>query len=694
MEREQRVEVLAPAGGRDALTAAVFAGADAVYLGGPMFSARANAVNFTREELREAVGFARERGVKVHVTVNTLLRDGELPKALDLAAFLAELSVDAVLVQDMGLFALLRKAAPALPLHASTQMSVHAPAGARFLSALGAKRVVLARELSLAEIREISENSAIELEAFAHGALCMCLSGQCYLSAVLGGRSGSRGRCAQSCRLPFAAPGGTGHDLSLKDLSFLKDLPELAAAGVCSAKIEGRMKRPEYVAAATACCRAAADGAPIPPELLADLRAVFSRSGFTDGYLRGKRGREMFGTRTKEDALDASGAVFRRLHALYRGERQRVAVRMRFSGETGKAPVLCVSDGTRSVSVTGSAPLERAEKAPASAERIEEQLKKTGGTPYFAEQIAVETDGLCAVPAAVLNGLRRSALEALGEKRRTAEPVPFAVPTLAFPPHQTEKYALRARFQSAGQLPGFSRLRGLERVYLPLETDRKVLEALRDAGIPAALDLPRAFWGEEEAVRRRMRAFMDAGFDAFRCGGLDGLALCREVGARVYGGFSLNAMNTAALDFFETAGAADMELSAELSGAQAASLAGTLPRGALVYGRLPVMLTRNCPLANAPGGCRRCKTPGSLTDRLGVRFPVRCTRLDGRFLYAELFNSVPVDLLDLSVNGIDFGLLYFTVENAVETARVLECAENRRAAARNRTRGLFTNGVL
>lgn len=694
MEQRRKVEVLAPAGGREALTAAVFAGADAVYLGGSLFSARANAANFTREELREAVSFARERGVKVHVTVNTLLRDDELPEALDSCAYLASLPVDAVLVQDMGLFSLLRKAAPSLPLHGSTQMSVHAPAGARFLSLLGAKRVVLARELSLAEIREISEKSEIELETFAHGALCMCLSGQCYLSAVLGGRSGSRGRCAQSCRLPFSAPGGTGHDLSLKDLSFSEHLDELAAAGVRSAKIEGRMKRPEYVAAATACCRAAADGAPIPAELLADLKAVFSRSGFTDGYLRGKRGREMFGTRTKEDALDASGAVFRRLHALYRGERQRVAVEMRFSGETGKRPALRVSDGTHTVSVLGDAPLERAERTSASPERIEEQLRKTGGTPYFAEKIAVETDGLCAVPAAVLNGLRRGALEALGEKRRTAEPVPFAAPALDFPPHRTEKYALRARFQSADQLPQISALRGLERVYLPLETDRRILEGLRDAGIPAALDLPRAFWGGEDAVRRRMQAWMDAGFDRFRCGGLDGLALCRELGARVSGGFTLNAMNTAALDFFGDAGLEDAELSAELSGVQIAALAGTLPRGALVYGRLPVMLTRNCPLANAPGGCRRCKTPGSLTDRLGVRFPVRCTRQEGRFLYAELFNSVPVDLLDLDVKNIDFGLLYFTVENAVEIARVLECAENRRAAARNRTRGLFAHGVL
>ena len=210
---------MAPAGGEDSLRAAVFSGADAVYLGGQAFGARANAKNFSREELRRAVAFCHARGVKVYVTVNTLIKEKEMPAALEFAKFLCEISVDAVLVQDIGLFSLLRQCAPELPLHASTQMSLHTPDGVRLLYGLGAKRAVLARELSLQEIREISRSCPIELEAFVHGALCMSVSGQCYLSAMLGGRSGNRGMCAQPCRLPFGAPGGTGHDLSLKDLS-------------------------------------------------------------------------------------------------------------------------------------------------------------------------------------------------------------------------------------------------------------------------------------------------------------------------------------------------------------------------------------------------------------------------------------------------------------------------------------------
>ena len=350
--KTKKIEVLAPAGNPAALKAAVFAGADAVYMGGSLFSARASAVNFSREEMREAVLFARERNVRVYVTVNTLLKDDELPEALDFCKFLCSVPVDGILIQDMGLFNILREACPGMPLHASTQMSLHTPGGAALLKELGASRVVLAREMSLKEIEEVSKKTDVELEAFVHGALCMSLSGQCYFSAMLGGRSGNRGRCAQTCRLPFAAPGGTGHDLSLKDMSFIDHIETLHNAGVCSAKIEGRMKRPEYVAAAVAACRKAADGEPVPENLLEHLNAVFSRSGFTDGYLSAHRGRIMFGTRTKEDVESANSAVFAQLHTLYKKEAQRVPVTFTLSAFAGENPRVTVSDGENEAVVT------------------------------------------------------------------------------------------------------------------------------------------------------------------------------------------------------------------------------------------------------------------------------------------------------------------------------------------------------
>ena len=358
----EQLEVLAPAGGWESLEAAVFAGADAVYLGGPAFGARANAKNFTREELARAAAFCHGRGVRLHVTVNTLLKDQELPQALEFVEFLCSLPVDAVLVQDMGLFALLRQRAPELPLHCSTQMSLHTPAGVRLLWELGARRAVLAREMSLSEMEEVRGACPMELEAFVHGALCMCVSGQCYLSAMLGGRSGNRGMCAQPCRLPFAAPGGTGHDLSLKDLSLLEEARQLGAAGICSLKIEGRMKRPEYVAAAVSACRHAVDQGAIPAQLAQDLEAVFSRSGFTKGYLTGKRGAAMFGVRRKEDVTQATEKVFAQLRGLYRGERQSVPITLEL-GEEGDQAVLLARD-REGREARASAPLEAAGRPP------------------------------------------------------------------------------------------------------------------------------------------------------------------------------------------------------------------------------------------------------------------------------------------------------------------------------------------
>ena len=349
-------EILAPAGGPEALKAAVYAGADAVYLGGPAFGARANAQNFSREELAQAVEFCHARGVRVHVTVNILLKEKELPQALEFAEYLCSLPVDAVLVQDVGLFSLLRQRAPQLPLHASTQMSLHTPAGAKLLWELGAQRVVLSREMSLGEIREVGKACPVELESFVHGALCMSVSGQCQLSAMLGGRSGNRGLCAQPCRLPFAAPGGTGHDLSLKDLSFVREVGQLREAGVCSAKIEGRMKRPEYVAAAVSACRRAADGEEVPEKLLEELEAVFSRSGFTQGYLTGKRGSAMFGVRRKEDVTQATEKVFASLRGLYRGENQRVPVSLTLEAGEGQ---LTLTARTRKAGRLQPAPLPR-----------------------------------------------------------------------------------------------------------------------------------------------------------------------------------------------------------------------------------------------------------------------------------------------------------------------------------------------
>jgi len=681
------MEVLAPAGGPESLQAAVSAGADAVYCGGPSFGARAGAQNFSPEELKKAVAFCHARGVRVHVTVNTLLRDCELGQALEFVEFLCSLPVDAVLVQDMGLFALLRECAPGLPIHASTQMSLHTPAGVGLLYELGASRVVLARELSLEEIRVISRQCPVELEAFVHGALCMSVSGQCYFSALLGGRSGNRGMCAQTCRLPFGAPGGTGHDISLKDLSFIPEVGELEKAGVCSAKIEGRMKRPEYVAAAVSACRRAVDGEEIPQDLLEKLEKVFSRSGFTQGYLRGQRGRDMFGVRTKEDVAGATGKVFGSLRGLYRGERQSVPVRIS----------LVVSGGSLTVSAadgeghTASASADVVDSAAGpTRERAIEQLKKTGGTPFYAESVEVLAE---TVPARIaeLNSLRRLALDGLLRAREERKAIPFTGgPLEELPRHETAGFGLRAAFQSVGQV--CPEARECESILLPLETPLGDLERLKEEGYPPVhLELPRAMFGQEDAVRREMRAKREAGFRDFICGNLGALALCRELKVQAHGSFSLNITNTWALEFFGSLGLTDAELSFELAGRESAALGGELPRGVMLYGRQAAMLTRNCPLANSKKGCRHCKAPGVLTDRLGKTFPVVCRR--GGLWGVEVLNSVPLWLGGLSITGVDFGIFRFTVEEKRECGRILSAFRENGTLKGLYTRGLWRKGV-
>ena len=684
------MEILAPAGGPDALKAAVYAGADAVYLGGPAFGARANAKNFTREELKEAVAFCHARGVRVHVTVNILLKDQELEEALDFVKYLCSLPVDAVLVQDMGLFSLLRRRAPELPLHASTQMSLHTPAGVELLWELGAARAVLARELSLEEIREIRESCPIELESFVHGALCMSVSGQCYFSALLGGRSGNRGSCAQPCRLPFAAPGGTGFDLSLKDLSFVREVDQLRDAGVCSAKIEGRMKRPEYVAAAVSACRKAADGEQVPQELLEDLKAVFSRSGFTKGYLTGHRGAAMFGVRRKEDVTVATEKVFSSLRGLYRGENPRVPVTLSLDRKEDGLCLVARDQEGREASAWVPSPLgEGGSLLP--GERCIQQLEKTGGTPFRAQKVEVPEEGVpCGV--STVNGLRREALGKLLTLRERREPIFW----------QDIPWEKRTHDRREGPLPLRVRFREVEQIcpqakecremVLPLHTPVKTLLRLREEGFPTLLlETPRALFGEEKQVRSQMEERMAAGFSQFVCGNLGTVALARKLGAQIHGGFSLNIFNTPALDFFEDLGLSTAEASFELTAREFAQLGGTLPRGLMVYGRQPMMLTRNCPLANSPKGCLHCKKPGFLTDRKRKRFPVVCR--GGREI--QVLNSVPLWLWDLQreLSPADFGVVWFTVENPVECGEVLDACFRGKNPDFDYTRGLFHRGV-
>ena len=687
------VEVLSPAGSPESLEAAVRAGADAVYLGGNSFSARASAKNFSYEQLRQAVEYCHGRGVKVYLTVNTLLREDELPAALRFLEFACSLPVDALLVQDLGLFRMIKKAAPSLPIHASTQMSIHTPAGAKFLYEQGMERVVLARELSLSEMREIADECPVELEAFVHGALCMSVSGQCYFSALLGGRSGNRGMCAQTCRLPFSAPDGTGHDLSLRDLSMITRMEELRQAGVCSAKIEGRMKRPEYVAAATATCRQSADGLLPDPMLLADLESVFSRSGFTSGYPDGKLGVSMFGTRTKEDVTGATSSVFARLHGLYREERSRVPVQLFLSIKAGEPVSLAVQDEEDHYAQAVSDVLpEPAINRPLDQERCLAQIQKTGGTPFVCQTAKCELDEGLSVPISLLNRLRREVLEKLLEQRAHRKAVPFTMPAWEEYSHQPEHpLAVRAFFANAEQV--CPEAKECEIIWLPLHTPLPQLLQLREEGYPIGLALPRAFFGGEKTVRHLLQERMEQGFTRTWSGNLGAAAIARELGAELHGGFSLNITNTSSLRWLEELHFASAELSFELTLEQCTALGAEIPRGIIAYGRLPMMLCRNCPAANSPQGCKNCPQPPMLRDRKGADFPIQCTRTGG-YQYTEILNSVPLTLHDRKreIRGQDFVVFRFTVENPVETGNILRSFSSGENSLENYTRGLYYRG--
>ena len=680
------MEILAPAGGPETVYAAVRSGADAVYLGAEKLSARASARNFDRNELREAAEYCRARGVKVYLACNTLVRDEEINEALSLIEYACTIPVDALIVQDVGLCSLISKAAPDMRLHASTQMSVHTPRGAEFLYKAGFKRVVLSRELSREEIKEIAESCPIELEVFVHGALCMCVSGQCYFSAVLGSRSGNRGACAQPCRLPFSVTGGTGHDLSLKDCSLIHNLRELEAMGICSAKIEGRMKRPEYVAAAVAACRQSLDSGKVDPELDEKLEAVFSRSGFTDGYFTEKRGVGMFGIRSKEDVVSATGKIFNSLHTLYKDERRSVPVNASLTIIDERPSELTVRDNDgNTASFTGAKP-ERAIKVALDEEKCAGYIKKTGGTPFEIEKLDIRLGKGLSLPASEFNLLRRHVLNDLLEKRSRKDAVSFS--HVDIPENGTRKKlpprALRARFTN-GIIP--DEFLDCELIYVPVNLKDEQYNSLMDRGFALAVEIPRGLFGIEKQVEERLRHIQTLGINEVLASNIGAVELARSLDMDIHGGFGLNITNTASVEWAEKNGLMDIEVSFELTLEQISKLGGRIPIGIVSGGRLPLMLTRNDPADNSrdPAKCDRV-----LRDRKGMEFPLHnygsCT---------EVLNAVPLVLSDRKneLLGVDFEVLRFSVENSVEIGESYE-EFNRKICRKGAfTRGLYYRGV-
>ena len=686
-----RIEILAPVGSEEMLRAAVFSGADAVYLGFSGFNARTGAGNFDADSLQEAVRFCHARGVAVHVALNTTVYGTELPALEQAIRAVAASGADAVICQDLAVATLIGKIAPQLPRHGSTQMSVHTLQGALELKELGFTRVVLARELSLPEVEHITKHCGIETECFIHGALCMSVSGQCYMSAFLGGRSGNRGSCAGPCRLPFEANAlpegkpGRLHHLSLKDNSAIDKLDKLQALGVASAKIEGRLRTPEYVAAAVSACLAGREGRAYDRDL---LKNAFSRSGFTSGYLDGKIDGTMFGVRSEADA-ELTKKTLPMLRELYRRERSRVPVQMKLEIEEGGEKLTVTdADGNKAFAY-GDAEPQPARTDP--TESLNRSLTKTGGTPFTAEKITVEMDGgPWFIPGSAVNELRREALDALLKKREVLRPWPTteehvaALPQRTLPPRRT----LRARFERWEQVPERA-LDGVEYLILPIAQADRVPREWRAKTL---LELPRVMFGAlEQDTARRIAATQDAGFAGYEVSNIAHLRLCR--GLPMTGGFGLNITNNVAAQFYAEQGLSSLLILPEVKDSDIASIAPTrngkpVPTGVMIYGHMPLMLTRACPLQNIHD-CAHCDKTGVLTDRKAKKFPVRCG-LGVRTIY----NQVPIYMGDKpGALAVDYGVAYFTLESREEAAQILDSIRTHAPFEGDFTRGLYFKGT-
>lgn len=688
-----KIEILAPVGNEEMLRAAVFSGADAVYLGFSGFNARTSANNFNADTLKDAVAFCHARGVAVHVALNTTVYGGELPALEQAIRAVAASGADAVICQDLAVATLIGKIAPQLPRHGSTQMGVHSLQGALELKELGFTRVVLARELSMPEVEHITKHCGIETECFVHGALCMCVSGQCYMSAFLGGRSGNRGSCAGPCRLPFEANAlpegkpGRLHHLSLKDNSVIDKLDKLQALGVASAKIEGRLRTPEYVAAAVSACLAGREGRAYDRDL---LKNAFSRSGFTSGYLDGKIDGTMFGVRSEADA-EQTKKTLPMLRELYRRERSRVPVKMKLEIEEGGEKLTVTdADGSKAFAY-GDAEPQPARTDP--TESLHRSLAKTGGTPFAVEDqdITVEMDGgPWFIPGGAVNELRREALDALLKKREVLRPWPTteehvpALPLRTLPPHRT----LRARFESWEQVPERA-LDGIEYLILPIAQADRVPREWRAKTL---LELPRVMFGKlEEDTARRIAATQDSGFAGYEVSNIAHLRLCR--GLPMSGSFGLNITNQLAAQFYADNGLGSMLILPEVKDSDISTIAPThngrpVPTGVLVYGHMPLMVTRACPLQNIHD-CAHCDKTGVLTDRKAKKFPVRCG-LGVRTIY----NPVPIYMGDKpGALTVDYGVAYFTLESREETAKILEMIRTHAPFEGDFTRGLYFKGT-
>ena len=692
------IELLSPAGSPETVIAAVQNGADAVYLGVGDFNARRGAKNFTDEELEKAVRYCHIRGCKVYLTLNTLVNDREMGEALGAARLASDLGADGLIVQDLGLASVIRRSLPDIPLHASTQMSIHNLSGVEAAAEMGMTRVVLARELSLEQIRFITKHASVETEVFVHGALCFCHSGQCYMSSLIGRRSGNRGMCAQPCRMQYSLGGRMDdYPLSLKDNCLVEHLQELEEAGVASLKIEGRMKRPEYTAIVTEIyAKALREHRKPTPEEMDRLEQTFSRQGFTQGYFNGDKA-DMFGVREENDRdVEKLYAAARKAYG--EGEMRRVGVHFYTVAKQGE-PIKAIAfddEGHRAVT-SGPVP-EPAKRQGLTEQYLTDQMLKTGGTPFYVAENKALTDKGLFVSAAAINELRRSLISTLSEERAKVParrsyrqpPAPVNVPAIADP---VRIFQVRTAEQLTPELAELKP----DYLYAPamlMAEDYSLLRPFLDNGATPVAVLPRVITDDQVPILyTALGKLFDFGVNEALIGNLGQVVMARRSGMKLRGDFGLNIFNAYSAEVLRDAGFLSATASFELRLAQIRSMAKPLDTEIIVYGRLPVMVSDQCIIKESAGRCN-CQTPAQMADRMGSVFPVvkefGCRNV--------IYNAHKLYLADKKEDLYSAGLwglrMMFTTESARECVEVakgyLGMSDYRPNVL---TRGLYYRGV-
>ena len=691
------IELLAPAGSMEALYAAVQNGANAVYLGCGTFNARQSAKNFTPQSLAEAIKYCHIRGVQVHLTLNTLVSDRESEECAELIRYAAASGIDVFIVQDLGVLQMCRRIAPKVAIHGSTQMTIHSLSGVLFCAAMGMSRVVLSRELSREEIRHICRNSPIEIEVFAHGALCMSYSGQCYLSSAIGGRSGNRGRCAQPCRQCYGySRRENRYPLSLKDNCMVEYLQELDRMGVASIKLEGRMKRPEYVAAVTDVYRKALDTGNVSKPMMDALLNAFNRQGFTNGYYTGNLGKGMFGIR-EEKTEDATWLRLAR-QSYEAVENQLVDVKFHAVVCPEYSSLTVTDPEGRSCTVQGPVP-QVARTQLLTEQDLAERLAKTGGTPYHCGVVTSEiTPGLM-LPVSAINALRRDALNQLTAMRgRRDAAMLLRMRKMPQYPGNKERPDFTVSVTTREQITAKLLKLNPVMLYVPLHILAEDLEFTRQLArrVPVAATLPRIVHdGEMNAVREAMRAVRAQGVKQVLVGNLGLVIPAREAGMQIRGDFGLNIFNSLAAITLKELELESATLSFELTLPQVRDISKALPCELLAYGRLPLMITENCLFKGKTGECACHMGAAKLVDKTGAEFPVI---RDGNSCRSVLLNGKKLNWLDRQNDLARLGLwamrLHFTTENAKEVDHVVNsCIAHTPFDPGACTRGLYLRGL-